>query len=293
MTLGAEQNDTATGELATRMPGKAVSALKYVATNPHTQPFVANAAVEGIKAVHEGAGNLAAGVLDLVSADAEGDGLDNPMFEQNGHDGPSPATARYFTVKKALKIGGTLGVAMLDVGGFASGAEAVNSSVVWYRLNALFEQMIPPSRRAKAATYARTGWFSWEVANKAVSAGSLEIMMRQVLRQKMYSGLGSATKAGVTFGTGGLTGYFINSASSLIAPGLNALFGQDVQALAQGLHWFAYRESVVGQGVGKGPSMRILEAIWQQFAIGRTSGVTLAQITREPRGWLVVADLLA
>ncbi len=117
--------------------------------------------------------------------------------------------------------------------------------------------------------------------------------MRQILKQKMYSGGGSAVKAGITFGTGGWIGYFVNSAAASITPKLNAIFGQDIPPLAQGLHWFAFLETVVGRGAGKGPAMRILDVVWEQFAIGKGSGVSLADIIKEPRGWLVVADLLA
>ena len=275
------------------MSGKVVGGVTYLLSNDYTKGFTGNAITEGVKAIHGDTGNLVGGVMELITADAEAPGLDNPMFEQNGHDGKSPKTAEYFMMKKLLKVGGTLGVAVMDIGGITSLAEGTNSGIVWYRINALFEQMIPPSRQAKAVVHNRTGWFSWEVAHKAVSAGSLEIKMRQVLKQKMYSTSGSGIKAAITFGTGGLLGYFVNSAASAVAPALNSWFGQDIPALAQGLHWFAFAESVVGRGAGKGPAMRILEIVWEQFALGHGSGVSFADVVKEPRGWLVFADLLA
>src|ERR1022692_2056569 len=191
------------------MSGKVGQGVQFVVTNEYTKNFALNGVSEGIKAVHGDTGNIVGGVIELITAEAEGEGLDNPMFEQNGHDGPSPKTVEYFNMKKALKILGTLGVAKLDIGGLVSTGETINTGIVWYRINALFEQMIPPSRRAKEPAYNKTGWFSWEVAHKAVSAGSLETRMRQILKQKMFSGSGSAAKAGITFGTGGWIGYFV------------------------------------------------------------------------------------
>jgi hypothetical protein len=270
-------------------PGEAV---KYVVNTKFGQSFVAGGVVEGVKAVHEDAGNLLGGVLELAMADADEAALDNPYFAQNGHDGESPVTNRYLRAKRCLGVVGTIGTALLDVGGYTSGASAVQSSVVWYRINALFERMVPASRRAQPPQYA--AWYSWTVAKKAVPSGSLEIQMTRILRQKMYGAAGGATKAGIAFGTGGLLGIFVNAASSQLQERLDAIFGQDVQTLAQGLHWYAFRESVVGgvHGGGKGPSLRILELLWQQFALGHGGIVSIANVVREPRGWLVIADLL-
>jgi hypothetical protein len=267
--------------------------VKFVVTNNYTKGWATGAVTEGVKALHETGGNLVGGVLELVTADAEGDGLDNPLFEQNGHDGKSPLTARYFTVKKLAKGGGSLGVSVMDIGGVVSGAEALNSGVVWYRINALFEQMVPPSRRAKQAEYNRTGWFSYELAKKEVKAGSLEIQMRNIIRQKMLSTSGSAFKSAVTFGTGGLTGYFVNAISGSIGVGINSWFGPDIPALAMAIHWFAFVEQAISHGRGKGPACLILDVVWEQFAIGKGSMVSLYDVVKEPRGWLVIADLLS
>jgi len=270
-------------------PGEAV---KYVVNTKFGQSFVAGGVVEGVKAVHEDAGNLLGGILELAMADPDGDALDNPYFVQNGHDGESPVTNRYLGAKKGLGIVGTIGTALLDAGGYTSGASAVQSSVVWYRINALFERMVPASRRAKPAQYA--AWYSWTVAQKAVPSGSLETQMTRILREKMYGAAGGATKAGIAFGTGGLLGIFVNAASSQLQETLDAIFGQDVQTLAQGLHWYGFREAVVGSvhGGGRGPALRILEVLWQQFALGHGGIVAIADVVREPRGWLVIADLL-
>jgi hypothetical protein len=275
------------------MPGGAKGAVKYVVKTKFGQSAIAGAAVEGVKAVHENAGNLLGGVLDICLADAEDDALDNPHFTQNGHDGPSPNSNRYLFAKKGLGFAGTIATSLADAGGFTSGAVAAQDSVVWYRINALFQKMIPASRRAKPPQYA--AWYSWEVARKAVSAGSLEIQLTRIMRQKLYSGAGGATKAGIAFGTGGLLGIFVNAAASQVQEGLDAMFGQDVQTLAQGLHWMAYREQAVGRiaGGGNGPANRILDVIWQQFALGHGGAVTRKDIVSEPRGWLVIADLLS
>lgn len=63
--------------------------------------------------------------------------------------------------------------------------------------------------------------------------------------------------------------------------------------LAQGLHWTAFREQVVGGGRGKGPALRILDVIWTELALGKVSLPKLADVVKEPRGWLVIADLLS
>lgn len=267
-------------------------AVKYVVNTKFGQSFVAGSVVEGVKAVHEGAGNLLGGVLDLAMGDDDPDALDNPFFVQNGHDGESPKTNSYLTARKGLGMVGTIGTAVLDAGGITSGASAVQSSVLWYRINALFERLVPPSRRAKPAQYA--SWYSWTVAKKAVPPGSLETQMKQIIRQKMYCAAGGATKAGIAFGTGGLLGIFVNAASSQLQERLDSIFGQDVQTLAQGLHWYAFRELAVGRAHigGKGPALRILELLWQQVALGHIGFMSIADVVREPRGWLVIAELL-
>ncbi|HEY6271633.1 MAG TPA: hypothetical protein VIX19_06510, partial [Terriglobales bacterium] len=111
---------------------------------------------------------------------------------------------------------------------------------------------------------------------------------------KVYGAAGGATKAGIAFGTGGLLGIFVNAASSQLQERLDSIFGQDVQTLAQGLHWYAFREAVVGRvhGGGRGPAQRILELLWQQFTLGHGGLVAIADVVREPHGWLVIADLL-
>lgn len=272
---------------------QSAEAVKYVLSTKAGQSAAAGLVVEGVKSVHENAGNLLAGILDIALGDPDDAVLDNPFFAQNGHDGPSPNTQRYLFQKKSLGMVGTLAVNLADIGGLTSGAGAVQNSVLWYRINTLFNVMVPPSRRGKKIEYA--AWYSWQVAKKAVPAGSLEIQMTRIIRQKMYSTAGGATKTGIAFGTGGLAGIFVNAASSQLQEKLDALFGQDVQTLAQGLHWYAFREQVVGAafGGGKGPAMRILEILWEQVAFGRAASVSLTDVAKEPQGWLVVADLLA
>lgn len=75
---------------------------------------------EGVKSVHEGSGNFLAAVFDLITGDPENESIDNPYFVQNGHDGPSPNTARYFILLKPLTIGSTIGVSMMDITGITS-----------------------------------------------------------------------------------------------------------------------------------------------------------------------------
>ena len=92
---------------------------------------------------------------------------------------------------------------------------------------------------------------------------------------------------------GQVVGYFINSVGGLAGKALDKVFGQDTQTLAQGLHWMAFRENVVGRGTAIGPSLRILELLWTELAVGKASGITLRQVVAEPKGWLVIADLVA
>ncbi len=262
------------------------TAVSYIPT-----PFKINAAVEGVKALNENAGNLLAAGFDIVLAEPCNPNLDNPFFTQNGHEGESPKTNTYLFRVKALRTGSTIVTSVADIGGLASAVQTGAYSVTWYKLNALFEKMIPPSRRSKSVVYA--GWFSYEVAKKAVPKGSLETQLTAIMRQKRNGAAGSAVKAGITFGTGGWTGYFVNSAAASVAPYLDSWLGQDTQTLAQGLHWFAFLETVVGGGRAKGPAIRILEVIWSELSLGRAFLPAMADIVREPRGWLVVADLLA
>lgn len=258
--------------------------------NNTPDPFKQNAMVEGVKLVDENLGNSLAAVFELMEMQPEGAGLDNPMFTGNGHEGPSPRTAEYFRAKKMLKIGSVIGTNLLNIGGLSSLGQGGAYGLMWYKLNALFEKLVPSSRRGKKVEYA--AWYSWTVAKKAVPSGSLETMMTAIIRQKMYGTAGGLTQAGITFGTGGLTGYLVSSTAKWIGPKLDQIFGQDVQTLAKGLHWFGFLEKVVGRGVGKGPSRKILDVIWTEIALGKTSGVTLDEIISEPRGWLVIADLL-
>jgi len=271
---------------------RATTAVKYILSTKGGQSATAGLAVEGVKAVHEGAGNLLAGLLDIAMQDDDSQALANPFFGQNGHDGPSPKTRRYLLAKKSLGMASTIGVSLADVGGLASGAGAVQSSVVWFRINQLFNVMVPASRRAKPPEYA--AWYSWQVAKKALPAGSLEIQMTRILRQKMYGAATGLAKTSVAYGLGPITGIFVNAAHAQVQERLDAIFGQDVQTLAQGLHWYAFREQAVGRafGGGKGPALRILEILWQQMALGRAGYISLADVAREPEGWLVVADLL-
>lgn len=254
------------------------------------QPFKQNALVEGTKAVNGDLGNALAAVFELMEMQEEGAGLDNQMFTDNGHDGPSPNTTLYFRVKKALKIGSTIVTNLGDIGGVVSGTQGATYSLMWYKLNALFEKLIPPSRRAKKVEY--SAWYSWTVAKKAVPGGSLEAILTGIMRQKMYGAVGGFTKAGITFGTGGITGFLVNSTAAWIGPKLDLIFGQDLQTFAKALHWFAFLEKVVGRGTGKGPARRILDVIWTELSLGKTSGITLDQVVSEPRGWLVLADLM-
>ena len=253
--------------------------------------FKQNASVEVLKLINEHAGNLLGAFFDILNSE-DAAILMNPMFVGNGHDGESPATLRYMEMKKIMSMGSSIVTGLGDIGGITSGLQGTAYSLMWYKLNALYEKLIPPSRRAKKVEYA--AWYSWTVAKKAVPGGSLEALLTAAIRQKMYGAVGSFTKAGVTFGTGGVTGYLVNSATAAwIGPYLDSKFGQDTQTIAKALHWFGYLEKVVGRGVGKGPSRKILDVVWTEVALGKTSGVTLDDIIPEPCGWLVIADLLS
>jgi hypothetical protein len=281
------------------MPGGGIAtAISYIPV-----PFTTNAVTGIVGAVSEPAGNFLAGIFDVMLADPEEAALDNPFFTQNGHDGPSPKTALYFQTKRSLGVVTTIGANLANATGGASLVQSAASSAVWYKLNTLFKKLVPPSRRAKPAVYA--AWYSWEVAKKAVPRGSLEARMTAIMRQKMCTAAGSATQGAISvatsFAAGPLVGYFVSSATATVSPYLNQLFGQDVQDLAKGLHWFAFLELVVDHANaltkrpsgGKGPALRILEVIWTEIALGRASKPKIEEIVREPCGWLVIADLLA
>ena len=59
-----------------------------------------------------------------------------------------------------------------------------------------------------------------------------------------------------------------------------------------GADFYGFVERVVGRGTGKGPYRRILDVIWTELSIGRVLGYTVDDILPEPRGWIVIADLL-
>lgn len=260
------------------------------AYNNTPDKFKQNALVEGVKGVNELAGNSIGAIFELMESPEPMPELDNPMFTGNGHDGPSPNTARYFTTQKLLRAGTTIATNIGDVTGIASGIQAASSGLIWVRLNALFNQMVPASRRAKKIEY--SAWYSWTVEKKAVPSGSLEVMLTAIIRQKLYSTSVNMTKASIKGMTGGLTAYLLDSTLGTIGPKLDLMFGQDLQTLAKGLHWFGFLERVVGRGVGKGPSRRILDIIWTELSTGKVGGMSLDDILVEPRGWMVIADLL-
>jgi hypothetical protein len=175
--------------------------------------------------------------------------------------------------------------------------------LMWTKISLLFENMITKrGMGGKPPVYA--AWYSWVVAKKAVPPGSLETQMRMIIKQKMWGAASGVGKMGTGAGgvaastmltpfIGQMVGYFINSVGGLAGKALDKVFGQDTQTLAQGLHWMAFRENVVGRGTAVGPSLRILETLWTELALGKASGVTLRQIVAEPKGWLVIADLVS
>jgi hypothetical protein len=68
----------------------ASKAVSYIPT-----AFKVNATVEGVKAINENAGNLLAGLFDIVLADPESQQLDNPF---------SPRTAMMACRRKPIRI---------------------------------------------------------------------------------------------------------------------------------------------------------------------------------------------
>lgn len=288
------------------MSGSEQSTTAFVVT-----PLATNGAVELTKAyVGEPYGNSLSVLIEVITDGREthANWLNNPLFTAHGHEGASPQTARYFMVKKAAMVAGSAMGAFDPTGGgmnVAQGAIASTAALnMWRKISALFEEMI--LRRglgAKPPEYA--SWYSWTVAKKAVPPGSLETRMRAIIKQKLWSitsgfgkmGSGAAgiavTCSTLTPFVGQMVGYFVNSVGGLAGKALDNLFGQDTQTLAQGLHWMAFREHVVGRGAAIGPSFRILEVLWTELAVGKASGATLREVVAEPKGWLVIADLIA
>jgi hypothetical protein len=288
-----------------RMSGSEQSTTSFVVT-----PFVTGGAVELTKAIAgDEYGNSLSVLIEVITDGQEtrGNWLNNPHFAANGHDGSSPNTAKYFLVKKSAMVAGSIVGAFDPTGGgvnVATGAfNTYAARLMWTKISGLFEQMI--TRRgmgAKPPVYA--SWYSWTVAKKAVPPGSLETQMRAIIKQKMWGAASGVGKMGTGAGgvaastmltpfIGQVVGYFINSVGGLAGKALDKVFGQDTQTLAQGLHWMAFRENVVGRGTAIGPSLRILELLWTELAVGKASGITLRQVVAEPKGWLVIADLVA
>ena len=135
------------------MSGHVSTVVSYIPTKVKL-----GAVSEGVKAVHEGAGNFLAGVFDLITAEETDTTLDNPFFTQNSHDGPSPATVDYFSIRKGMLVLATMGVALGDIGGIVSVGQGGAYSLMWYKLNALFEKLVPPSRcRLRSSSSERRG----------------------------------------------------------------------------------------------------------------------------------------
>lgn len=286
------------------MSGSEPSTTSFVVT-----PFVTGGAVELTKVyVGDEYGNSLSVLIEVITDGQEtrSNWLNNPHFTANGHEGSSPGTARYFLVKKSAMVAGSVVGAFDPSGGgvnIAQGAFATyGARLMWTKISGLFEEMITKrGMGAKPPQYA--SWYSWTVAKKAVPPGSLEMQMRAIIKQKMWGaasgvgkmGTGASGVAASTMLTpfiGQVVGYFINSVGGLAGKALDKVFGQDTQTLAQGLHWMAFREHVVGRGTAIGPSLKILEMLWTELAVGKASGVTLREVVAEPKGWLVIADLI-
>ena len=268
------------------------------------------------------------GVIDIAKSlggDALGSGFDaldlylrddsesdNPYFRQNGYDDPSPDTIWFFRKKFGIGLA-SAGMSLAGAGPAIKGATGYESKLTWYKMSALAEQMIPPSRRGKPPVM--QGWYGFRtVKQKAVPSGSLETIVYHIIKMKTVSvgsnsvgtGLGIAGWLGLNVGS-----WIADTIHSLASGRLSAWFEPASQALAKVLQWQAFRERVLNrklgstfgsrlsQGGGKAgkiqassdPASRIVEAIWDYTATlsgGRSPWPFIA----EPKGWMVLADVI-
>jgi hypothetical protein len=262
-----------------------------------------------------GAGGFLFDALDIFLND---EASDNEWFTQNGHDGDSPHTRWYFRLKIGLNIAGAAGTVAASAAGLGAvvkGAQGMESYMQWGKLAALAEKLIPASRRAKAAV--REGWIpGWrrEVA-KGVPGGSLEAMLFHIIKMKKLS-LGANAGGAALSASGWLAAYvgtWVADAISAVATSRLAKWYEPTsQAMAKILHWQAYREQTLNRMLGASfartggdrplsaavarlstdPATRIVQTIWDITARTLGAGFGVWSVVKEPKGWLVLADVI-
>jgi hypothetical protein len=260
-------------------------------------------------------GGFLADALDIFLND---EASDNEWFAQNGHDGDSPHTRWFFRLKIGLNLAGaaaTVATSATGLGAVVKGGQGLESYMQWSRLASLAEQLIPPSRRAKAAV--REGWVpGWRrQTKKAVPGGSLEAILYHVIKMKKLSV--GANVGGAALSAGGwlaaYVGTWVADAVTAVATSRLAKWYEPTsQALAKVLHWQAYREPTLNNLLGASfartaggrplsdvvarlstdPATRIVQTIWDITARTLGVGFGVGSVVKEPKGWLVLADVI-
>lgn len=190
---------------------------------------------------------------------------DNPLFEVNGIDGPSPITDAW-AVKtfgnKALSFFGSKAAKLLPVNPIKAGKH-VRSGFKTGRHIQRFKAMAPQFESSR------------DLSRRL--AALIELKER-----KLATRVGHFGASFVPFGGG-----FASAAIDAVNAGLNASVEEQVLNIAYELHWRAYREQKLARG-GKGPAMRMIRELYRQGFGSEHAGENTAiadGFILEPKGW--------
>lgn len=190
---------------------------------------------------------------------------DNPLFEDNGIDGPSPITDAW-AVKtfgtKTLSFLGSKAAKLLPVNPIKAGKHVRSGFKTGRHIQRL---------RAMAPQFE----CSQDLSDRL--AALIELKER-----KMASRIGHFGASFVPVGGG-----VASAAIDAINAGLNANVEEQVLDIAYQLHWRAYREQKLARG-GKGPAMRMIRELFRQGFGSERAGENTAiadGFILEPKGW--------
>lgn len=208
----------------------------------------------------------------------------NPQFIMNGHSGrASPKTKGYFGYRKGLTIFSSAAgfssklastATQVDVGGIIKESNAIGWSI-----GHLCKVRAIGARYRQSQTITR-----W--VDAVQTAKGLKIAVRSV----------DLAGAAIPIGAVGLgTGV----ASAVAKAGIKVTIGGLMGRVAMELHWRAYQEITISRvlvapnGKAVGPASGILYELFTKRGITRIFGPhDIANIVKEPAGWLAVRDKL-
>jgi hypothetical protein len=255
-------------------------ATEWVGTTWVAGKFVAE---ETAQSVAETVGDVVGDSIeiraDFYEAIEDGDDLaDNPWFQANGIDGPSPETQWYFRKQGWIKKASFAASAVGKVSGWFVGWNVADLA-----------------QHGSAAYNAHSNLNTLHaLAQRLPKGGTLEMKLNHVIKLKQLKRVargGGLAAASVPY-AGPALGAAANVAKSTAVTWWDAA----TTATAAATHWQAYREGVIGRGAATGPATRIIKHIFEDYTIaGALFAEDLAKvraIIAEPQGWLVIADKL-